>query len=502
MKRSRSTYGKRCLCIALFSFALFPAISEAGPVEPEIRRLLTKLPHRETVASACVIDLSSGRAVVEENADTPLMPASTMKLFSMCAALEELGAPFKFETLLGTDGTNVIVLGDGDPGFGDEKIQTKRGESIIAPFERWAVAMQQAGITAVRGDLIVDESIFDEQRLHPSWERADLDNWYAAPVSGLNINDNCLDISVSPSKTANKGPTITMQPENRLARVSRGGGQGAPTLNHAFDSIEYKISGRTSKPWTFGPVSFPDPGLLFGDSLKTVLSRKGVHVNGVVRRARVRQPDGSIPPQVKIIAKHQTPLIECLARSGKDSQNLFAECLLKRAGYAWGRNQGVQDPRGSWKLGAHAVAATMGRLGVSTTGLVVADGSGLSRENRCTARQLAALLASGYPQSWGPVLQESLAVAGEDGSLRKRMKNSAGRIHAKTGTMRGIRTLAGYVESDSGPRYAFAIMFNGYKGGAAPYKAIQDQICRILLANATGQSTGAGAATLIGAAAP
>jgi D-alanyl-D-alanine carboxypeptidase/D-alanyl-D-alanine-endopeptidase (penicillin-binding protein 4) len=78
------------------------------------------------------------------------------------------------------------------------------------------------------------------------------------------------------------------------------------------------------------------------------------------------------------------------------------------------------------------------------------------------------------------VLHESLATAGVDGSLRKRLKNSDGRIHAKTGTMRGIRALAGYVDSDAGPRYAFAIVFNGYPGGSAPYKAIQDRFCRVL----------------------
>jgi D-alanyl-D-alanine carboxypeptidase/D-alanyl-D-alanine-endopeptidase (penicillin-binding protein 4) len=67
-----------------------------------------------------------------------------------------------------------------------------------------------------------------------------------------------------------------------------------------------------------------------------------------------------------------------------------------------------------------------------------------------------------------------------DGSLRKRLKDSDGRIHAKTGTMRGIRALAGYVDSNTGPRFAFAVVFNGYPGGSAPYKAIQDRVCRVL----------------------
>jgi D-alanyl-D-alanine carboxypeptidase/D-alanyl-D-alanine-endopeptidase (penicillin-binding protein 4) len=73
-----------------------------------------------------------------------------------------------------------------------------------------------------------------------------------------------------------------------------------------------------------------------------------------------------------------------------------------------------------------------------------------------------------------------LSVAGEDGSLRKRLKDEAGRVHAKTGTMKGIRALSGYVDDSRGSRYAFAILFNGYSGPSTPYKEIQDRLCRIL----------------------
>ena len=117
---------------------------------------------------------------------------------------------------------------------------------------------------------------------------------------------------------------------------------------------------------------------------------------------------------------------------------------------------------------------------MDSRGLVVADGSGLSRRNACTARQLTAMLAWAYRQPFAPVLHDSLATAGVDGSLRKRLKDSDGRVHAKTGTMRGIRALAGYVDSDAGPRYAFAVLFNGYPGGSAPYNTIQDRFCRVL----------------------
>ena len=134
--------------------------------------------------------------------------------------------------------------------------------------------------------------------------------------------------------------------------------------------------------------------------------------------------------------------------------------------------------------------ALLQRAGLDAQGLVVADGSGLSRENACTANQLASLLAYEYAQPSGALLRQSLATAGVDGSLKKRLKNSDSRIHAKTGTMKGIRSLAGYVDGESGPRFAFAVMFNGYKGPAAPYKDIQDRLCRILADAADGESRG------------
>jgi D-alanyl-D-alanine carboxypeptidase/D-alanyl-D-alanine-endopeptidase (penicillin-binding protein 4) len=173
-------------------------------------------------------------------------------------------------------------------------------------------------------------------------------------------------------------------------------------------------------------------------------------------------------------------LSDVLRRIGKDSQNLFAECLLKRAGFAFARRQRQLDPRGSWTWGGSAVFDTCRRAGIDTAGLAVADGSGLSRENRCTARQLALLLQWLHGQPHAELFQESLSVAGSDGSLRKRLKDLRGRVYSKTGTMKGVRALAGYVYAANGDAYAFATIFNGYKGGSAPYKEIQDRLCRIL----------------------
>ena len=477
---------------AALGWSLVAAGAARAGMQQELRAAVGKLPHPQASVGACVIDLANGQAVFELNANAPMTPASTMKVFAMSAALAELGTNFQFETVLGTDGTNLLLIGDGDPGFGDEKLSQARRESIYAAFEAWAETLRARGVLLVRGDIIIDEWVFEDERIHPSWEAGDLGKWYAAPVGGLNINDNCLDIAVTPGKAG--GPaSVSVEPQNGLVTIinkCKTGGKGEPTLNHRAGSNEYVVSGHVNKRWPFSPVACSDPGMLFADSFRTVLARKGIKVEGRIRRGRVRLADGSLPPPIAVLGVHRTPLADVLARAGKDSQNMFAECLLKRAGLARARRAGQADARGSWKSGGEAVFALLHRAGIDTHGLAVADGSGLSRDNACTASQLAELLAYEYSQPTGAMLKASLATAGVDGSLKRRLKNSDARVHAKTGTMKGIRALAGYVDGESGPRYAFAVMFNGYKGSSAPYKEIQDRFCRVLADAAEGEHRG------------
>jgi D-alanyl-D-alanine carboxypeptidase/D-alanyl-D-alanine-endopeptidase (penicillin-binding protein 4) len=440
-----------------------------------------------------VIDLASGKVLFADNPDKPLIPASNTKVFVMTAALAELGPAFEFETMLATDGSNLIVVGDGDPALGDEKLCDARGEPSTAVFQRWADALKRRGMTAIPGDIVIDESIFDGRLTHPSWEQADLGKWYAAPVGALNFNDNCVDITVSPAKKAGAPAWVSVQPENSVARIinkCRTGGKPDPVLHHPHDTFDYIINGRCKKRWRFVSVSFPDPGLLFADSLRTVLAQNGIRVAGTIQRQRVRSEDGGLPTALAVVARHQTPLAEVLKRVGKNSQNLFAECLLKRTGHAWAKRRGSTDPVGSWELGRQAVTDVIQRAGINTTGLNVADGSGLSRDNRSTARQLARTVAWVYAQPGGQLFHDSLSTAGVDGSLHKRLKDLPGAVRGKTGTMRGIRTLSGYIEANTGPRYAFAVMFNDYKGPSTPYRQIQDRICRILVGAATAEAHG------------
>ena len=454
-----------------------------APIAQELAAAVSRLPHPQTRFGVAIADLSTGSVLFDRHGEEVLVPASNAKVFVMAAALRELGPDFAFETRLAFDGQHLYLIGDGDPGLGDEKIHRSRGESILAPYERFAEALKSKGIVEVRGDIVVDASVFDDQRIHPDWEPGDLGKWYAAPVAGIGFNDNCLDITISPAGKGKSVPSVSVMPPTaqiKIVNQTRSGGKGDPILHHPPGSNEYRISGALRKTWTFSPVPVDDPVFFAGDVLKRVLADRGVRVHGTVRTQRVRQADGTLPASLQLVATHRTLLADVLARVGKDSQNYFAECVLKRVGYAWTQRARQHDPVGSWQTGSQAIIAHLQALGIPTAGLVIADGSGLSRGNRCTARQLTTVLAKMAALPGAEMFRESLAEAGVDGSLRKRLRGLSASVYAKTGTMRGIRTLSGYVQSEDNHLYAFAVLFNGYTGPSTPYKEIQDRICRIL----------------------
>lgn len=473
----------RGIC-ALALLAAGPATASGqASLSEQLRSILNRKPHAQTRVAACVVDLASGTTIFELNADEVLIPASNAKVFVMAGALLELGADFAFETVVAVDGDRLVVIGDGDPGLGDERLHRARGEDIEAPFRRWAEALRRRGLVSFPQGLLIDASIFDDQYIHPEWEAEDLGKWYAAPVAGLNFNDNCLDITAVPAARAGDPVRVEVRPRNTLINLivnAKSGGKGEPILRHPPGTMDYRIDGRCNKRWPFPPVAFPDPPLLTADALRVVLRGEGIAIGGEIRRGRVRLPDGRLPPGLAVIGTERTSLGECLSRIGKNSQNFFAECVLKRLGFERARRRGEPAPRGDWSGGAAAIVDALARMGVDTRGLVVSDGSGLSRKNQCTARQLTSVLKLMRGHADAQLFHASLSESGVDGSLRTRLRDLRSSVYAKTGTMRGIRTLSGYVDGADGPRFAFAVMFNGYSGGSAPYRELQDQVCRAL----------------------
>ncbi|NOT02345.1 MAG: hypothetical protein HOP29_17190, partial [Phycisphaerales bacterium] len=171
----------------------------AEAIARHVGEIVRRVDRDRAAVSIVVADLADGRSLGAGYATTPLIPASIQKQLVMAAAIDQLGPGFSFRTVVGTYGRDVVVVGDGDPGLGDPRLCQAAGEEPTAVLNRWADALKRSGVSVVEGDLVVDESIFDGQWVHPSWEPNDLPKWYAAPVGGLNLADNCIEVTAFPS---------------------------------------------------------------------------------------------------------------------------------------------------------------------------------------------------------------------------------------------------------------------------------------------------------------
>ena len=477
---------RRWLALATLAVCLCQVDSAKadGALADRLRASLADLPHASARVSACAVDLATGQVVFEQNAQMLLVPASTMKVFIAAVAVAKLGPGYVFETRLATDGRNLYLVGAGDPGLGDPRIAQASRASVTAPFERFAQVARQTGLSSICGDLIIDESAFDRQLVHPDWEKADLGKWYATPVGALNINDNCLDIAVIPGPRRGSATTVEVVPPTSLVNIinrCKTGGRNKAFLHHPPGTFDYTISGHCKKRWPFEPVAFADPGMLTASTLQAVFAEAGVAIEGEIRRGRATDAVGKLKGGLTLVAKHHTRLEDVIGRMGKNSQNLFAECLLKRLGYEWLAHHNASDPVGSWSAGSEAVLRVLTDAGIDTSGLVVRDGSGLSRKNRCSARHLVDTLVWINKDVAAGMFRDSLSISGVDGSLRKQLRHHPRRVLAKTGTMKRVRSLAGFVMKGDTPAYAFAVMFNDYQGPSWPYRKIQDRFCEVLI---------------------
>lgn len=460
------------------AFAADPGEEALAILQSRLESLLTSHGQPKVQLGARVVELSSGRVLYDHNGDQPLIPASNMKLIVMAAAVDRLGADYRVQTTLAARSKDLVVIGGGDPTIGDAEICARRKEPITALFHQWAAKLEAAGVREIAGNIVIDDFVFDQRFVHPNWPADQYQRHYEASVGGLNFAGNCVNVRVAPTKPGQRAKA-SLAPGNtvvKLANKTVTGSRDAASVNRARDSDTIVVSGSVAKEGLLGPITIRDPGLYFGSVFKTVLASKGIRVRGSVARQKVRMPDGQPPREYRIIAMHEAPLAAALARAGKDSHGMTAEALFKLLGAATGE-------AGSWKTGKAAVEAFLRKAGVSQQEALIDDGSGLSRGNRLSAGAMTRVLQCMFadPDKFQAV-RDSLARAGIDGTLKKRMRDPAikGRVFAKTGYINGVRTLAGYVQTSSGQWLAFAIYYNN-AAKTRPLTQIQDQACELLV---------------------
>jgi D-alanyl-D-alanine carboxypeptidase/D-alanyl-D-alanine-endopeptidase (penicillin-binding protein 4) len=425
--------------------------------------------------------LRDGSTLYARNPDQVFLPASNNKLLTSAAAIAILGQRFTYHTRLLRTGTvdatgalhgDLVLQGSGDP--------------ILTPDDLQDLARQAGanGIHRVLGELCYDDSLFDAQRLGDGWTWDDEPYAYSAQISALNLNENVVDLFVSPGSTVGAPVHVIVKPTDRCTTVNNNGtttSVGSPSTL-AFDRIEGSntILVRGTLPFNTAASDTPTASLTVDDPARfavTVLEAD-LQTGGVVLE-HILPEHATTPMGAVVVADHASPgLPEILKRLNKPSDNLIAECLLKTIGATRSRI-GAGGYEGTGPTAARAYFQTIG-LDLNTLHQV--DGSGLSRGNYVSPHNLVRLLAAMRHAPDFTAFYDSLPIAAVDGTLAHRMRGTlaAGNCRAKTGTMSHVSALSGYVTTRDGEPLAFSILMNNHLAPTAVCTAVQDRIVTLL----------------------
>jgi serine-type D-Ala-D-Ala carboxypeptidase/endopeptidase (penicillin-binding protein 4) len=427
-----------------------------------------------------VKSLDTGRVLYALNPRKLMMPASNMKIATLAAAAETLGWDYRFKTTLETTAEvdsgllkgDLIVRGGGDPTI------NARDQRAAAVFDEWAAALKAAGITRIDGNVIGDASAFDRRRLGQGWSWDYLQDGYAAPSGALEFNEDIATLSIRPGAKAGDDAAIEVTPGAGLGLIHHvvTGEAGSATkiaVERRPDGAWLDVIGSIALDATPASreVAVADPEIYFAHSLLLALVERGIAVRGLPKG----MPDwrnllAPLPRRV-LVESRSPPLREIATTMMKVSQNLYAETLLKAVGAV------TSGGPGSAEAGVAAARDIFAGWSIRPGTYVQVDGSGLSRYDFLTAEMIVTLLErlSKDPRHHDAFVA-TLPIAGQDGTISTRMKNTRAEANAvaKTGSISNVRALSGYVKTRDGDTLVFSILANNFTISAATVNWIAD----------------------------
>jgi D-alanyl-D-alanine carboxypeptidase/D-alanyl-D-alanine-endopeptidase (penicillin-binding protein 4) len=438
--------------------------------------------------SVYAYNTANNRVLIDLNSEKTLIPASNLKIITSAAALNLLGEDEVFNTYLEYSGNinhkgelngNIYLRGEGDPTLGSSQMNgVLRLDSL---YQLWISQIKNINIQTINGQIIGDDSYLDFMPIPGEWSWLDIGNYYAPPTSGLCINENMyslvftsadnLYITAEVSRTEPVIPGLSFFNMMKTGKVKNGAnafiygapGQWEQTLAGFIPAGrgEYAIEG-----------SLPDPALFSARYLKLKLEQAGIKVNGpasVIKNLPLSNEKRKIIGIIK-----SPPLKKIIYRLNKCSVNLYAEQIVKIL---------AKKIKGSGNLekGLALVMAWLRDKDISTSGIFILDGCGLSRSNGCTTRFIAEVLKVMNKEKQFAAFYDSLPIAGnanDPGNLKNMGKGTTaeGNIHAKTGSMDRVRCISGYVHSRSKELICFSIMANNYIGSSKIIERLHESI--------------------------
>jgi serine-type D-Ala-D-Ala carboxypeptidase/endopeptidase (penicillin-binding protein 4) len=442
-----------------------------------------------------VSDATTGEVLYERNPDSFFAPASDAKLFTTALALATLGPDYRVRTAIATSGAldenglldgDLVLIGRGDANLSNRKFPYEKRVERDGPPEKILAALADAvaarGVKEISGDVVADDSLFQPERFPDGWTIDDMLWSYGAAVSAIAVNDNAFTLDLRPGALAGDPATYVLDPASdfyTIGNLIRTGPRGSEEkLIAARDPGSRLIRVSGTMPAGGPPrrltIAVEEPAEYAASLLARLLDSRGIHIRGIARARHASHPaiSAASPPAENILAEHTSPpLAEDIRLTNKNSENLHAELLLLLAA---NEKAGATTYEEAEKFASDFFRTA----GIADGQVILSDGSGLSRRDLVTPRAVVQMLRYAATQPWGELYRSSLPVAGEDGTLAERMKNTpaSGRIIAKTGTTEHVNALSGYATTVGGAHLIFSILGNNNNLHAQTANAALDAI--------------------------
>lgn len=455
-------------------------VTEGLSLEEKLDQLLDNPVLDRSIVGVSVRNAETGEEIYANDGDIMLHPASNMKILTAAAALEILGPDYQFKTEIWTDGNprsrvlqgNLYLKGKGDPTL------------LKEDFDEIAQQLKDKGIMKINGNLIADDSWYDDVRLSQDLNWSDEPFYTGAQVSALNLSPNAdydtgtVIVEVTAADKAGEKAKVNLEPYTNMVNIVNktetvAAGQSKSISierEHGSNNIIIKgkmpLDGSMSRSW----VSVWEPSYYAADVFKQSLEEHGIDFLG---RSKVER--GVTPDDADLLVTHTSmPLSEVLVPFMKLSNNGHGEMLTKEMGQ-------VVHGEGSWDKGLEVLEDVAVNFGVDGKSILLRDGSGMSHKTYIPASELSRFLYEIQDEAWYEHFEYSLPVAGESerfvgGTLRNRMTSepTKGNVFAKTGSLTSVNTLSGYVLTVEGEKLIFSILNNNYISGSVT--PIQDAI--------------------------